>query len=178
MQAVKGFFDEHAEDIDNLAARTAACLEDGGKILLCGNGGSACDALHIAGEFVGRFVKDRRALPAMALSADAGILTAVGNDYGFEQVFSRQVEAHGNKGDILIAISTSGQSPNIIRALEVAKKRGLYTVMLTGEKGSKVKKSNLRLVVPSTVTARIQEVHIFALQLLCGLVEQKMGIGQ
>ncbi len=176
--AIEGFFAAHSKDLEALAKRVAKAFEQNGKLLLCGNGGSACDAIHIAGEFVGRFVNDRKALPAMALTADPGILTAVGNDYGFEHVFVRQVEAHGKKGDILIGISTSGASANVLKALGVAKKRGLYTVLLTGEKGKMQKsKADLLLVVPSKTTARIQEVHITALQLLAGLVEQEMGIG-
>lgn len=171
--AISGFFKTHKKDLEMLAKRISTRFKNDKKLLLCGNGGSACDALHIAGEFVGRFVSDRKALPAIALTADSGILTAIGNDYGFEKIFSRQIEALGKKGDVLIAISTSGSSPNILEALKAAKKQGLYTVLLTGEKGKKNKdKANLTLAVPSLSTARIQETHITALQILVGLVEE------
>ncbi|MBN8531006.1 MAG: SIS domain-containing protein, partial [Alphaproteobacteria bacterium] len=147
----------------------------GNKILFCGNGGSACDAMHIAGEFVGRFVKERKGLPAIALSADSGILTAVGNDYGFEQIFARQVEALARKGDIVIALSTSGKSPNILTALEAARNAACFTVLMTGEKGVAQKdKADLLLAVPHTETARIQEAHLLALHTLAGMAEQAL----
>lgn len=169
--AADDFLKDHGQTLEFLARRMAKCFQAGNKILFCGNGGSACDAMHIAGEFVGRFMHDRPALPAIALSADAGILTAVGNDYGFEQVFSRQVEALGNKGDILVGLSTSGSSPNVVRALDVAQQRGLYTVLFTGEKGKASMNADMVLAVRSTATARIQEVHIVALHALAALVE-------
>ena len=161
-----------ALDIIAFAADIAACLKNGGTLLVCGNGGSACDAQHVAGEFVGRFVEDRIALPAIALTADTSILTAVANDYRFEQIFSRQVEAYGKAGDVLIGISTSGASANVLLALEVARSNGLYTVLLTGEKGrAREAYADAVLAVPSLVTARVQEVHSLALHLLTGLVE-------
>lgn len=173
-KAVEGFFELHQQNIINASHALADVFAAGGKVLSCGNGGSACDAMHFAGECVGRFVNDRQAWPAMALSADPGILTAVGNDYGFDHVFARQVEAHGKQGDMLIAISTSGQSPNVLKALDVAKNMGLGTVLLTGEKGKTVPNLDYNLWVPSLITAHIQEVHITALQLMIALVENKL----
>lgn len=173
-QAVDGFFNAYAKELEQLAVRVAKSLQSGKKLLLAGNGGSACDALHIAGEFIGRFVNDRRALPALALSADSGILTAVGNDYGFEHIFSRQVEALGQEGDIFIALSTSGSSPNILKALEAARRKKLYSVLFTGEKGKERKEADQLFTVPSLITARIQETHHFALHLLCALVEAEL----
>ena len=176
-QAVDGFFAAQKTDVEKLAGRIAETLSTGGKILACGNGGSACDAMHFAGELVGRFVNDRKALAAIALSADSGIISAIGNDYGYEQVFARQVEALGKPGDMLIAISTSGSSPNILAALEAAQAQHLHTVLLTGEKGrARASSADMCLVVPSTVTARIQEVHIFILQMLIARVEARMGL--
>lgn len=176
-EAVRGFFAAQGDALDGLAERLAQAFAAGNTLLLCGNGGSACDAMHAAGECVGRFVKDRQALPAIALTADAGILTAVGNDYGFSEIFARQVAALGKKGDVLLGLSTSGQSENVLRALEVGRERGLYTVLLTGEKGAELEGvAELVLAVPSAVTARIQEVHHMALHMLIALVEQHMGI--
>ena len=177
MSAVEGFIQQHGSTLEQLADKLADAFRGGNKLLVCGNGGSACDAMHIAGEFVGRFVNDRVALPAIALSADSGILSAVGNDYGYEQVFSRQVEAYGNKGDVLIALSTSGSSANVVKALAAAKSRGLVTALLTGEKGKgQSSVADVLLVVPSMNTARVQEVHLFALHLLAEQVEAKMGL--
>lgn len=149
-------------------------LENGNKILLCGNGGSASDAQHIAAEFVGRFKRDRKALPAIALTTDTSIITAVGNDYGFEQIFSRQIEALGNKGDLLIAISTSGHSANVVRAVKEAKDAGIFVVGLSGEKSSPLHdQADLTLAVPSSDTALIQQVHIGIMHLLCDIAEKK-----
>jgi D-sedoheptulose 7-phosphate isomerase len=173
--AVERFFAEYAAAWEELAHMIAAQLRQGKKLLLCGNGGSACDAMHIAGEFVGRFVRERQGLAAIALSADAGILTAVGNDYGFERVFSRQIEALGHAGDVLIAMSTSGSSPNIVAALEAARQQGVYRVLLTGERGrGRADAVEQLFAVSETDTARIQEVHMLALHLLAGRVEQLM----
>jgi D-sedoheptulose 7-phosphate isomerase len=174
--ALEGFFATHTDALAALSVRLAACFRARGKLLLCGNGGSACDAMHIAGEFVGRFQRKRRGLPALALSADSGILTALGNDYGFERIFARQVEALAAPGDLLIALSTSGGSANILEALRTARAHGLHTVLLTGENG----KDRATLVdelyaVPSTDTARIQEVHLTALHILTGLVETALA---
>ncbi|MBF0171504.1 MAG: D-sedoheptulose 7-phosphate isomerase [Nitrospinae bacterium] len=153
----------------------AACIDtfrNGGKLLLAGNGGSAADAQHIAAEFVCRFRLDRPALPAIALTTDTSALTAIGNDYGFERLFARQVEALGATGDIFIGITTSGKSPNILAALDTARAKGLVTVGLTGVNGGAMADHCDHLVmVPSSVTANIQEGHITLGHLLCGLVE-------
>jgi D-sedoheptulose 7-phosphate isomerase len=173
--ALDGFFTAEMPQVIALAEKIARTLSNGNRLLVCGNGGSACDAQHIAGEFVGRFETERRGLPAIALSADSGILTAVGNDYGFESIFSRQIEALGNEGDIVIGMSTSGSSPNILKALCTGREKKLYTVLLTGEKGrSQQDKADLVLVVPSTVTAHIQEVHMVLLHLLAGMVDLQL----
>ena len=176
-EAADGFFAAHEGDLLTLTEKIAGRLRADGKILFCGNGGSACDAMHIAGEFVGRFIKDRKALRALALTSDPGILTAVGNDYGYQHVFARQVEAHGRADDILIGLSTSGTSENVLEAFKAAKKIGMYTVLMTGARGQAAKgKADLTLVVPNTETARVQEVHMLALHMLIGLVEQEMGL--
>ena len=138
-----------------------------------GNGGSAADAQHIAGELVGRFKKERKAIPAISLSTDTSILTAIGNDYGFEKVFERQIEALGNKGDVVIGISTSGNSENVYRAMKLAKKMGLTTIGLLGNDGGKIKNlSDIALVVPSKNTPRIQETHITIGHIICEGVER------
>ena len=143
------------------------------KVLLMGNGGSAADAQHIAGELVGRFKKERKAIPAISLSTDTSILTAIGNDYGFEKVFERQIEALGNKGDVVIGISTSGNSENVYRAMKLAKKMGLTTIGLLGNDGGKIKNlSDIALVVPSKNTPRIQETHITIGHIICEGVER------
>lgn len=143
-----------------MAEQLIAAFRNGNKLLVMGNGGSAADAQHFVAEVVGRFKMERPALPAVALSTDTSILTAIGNDYGFDQVFSRQVEALGRPGDLLIGISTSGNSPNVIRAVASARELGVRTLGLLGRDGGKLKDlMDDALVVPSTVTARIQEVH-------------------
>lgn len=148
-------------------------LQQGNKLLLFGNGGSAADAQHIAAEFVGRFAFDRPALPALALSVNTSCVTAIGNDYGFELVFARQIEALGRAGDVAIGISTSGNSPNIIRALSTAKKMSLYTVALTGGTGGKVRDvGDCCICAPSDETPRIQECHILIGHVIAELVEQ------
>lgn len=175
-QAVDGFLTESGAALEQLAALCAAQLASGHKLLFCGNGGSACDAMHIAGEFVGRFVEDRPALAAMALSADTGILTAIANDYDYSYVFARQVEALGHAGDVLIALSTSGKSPNVLRALAAAKEKGLKTALFTGEKGrASDAAAEMLLVVPSMITAHVQEAHMVALHALTALVEAQLG---
>ncbi len=143
------------------------------KVLLFGNGGSAADAQHIAAEFVGRFAFDRPALPALALSVNTSCVTAIGNDYGFEVVFSRQIEALGRSGDVAIGISTSGNSPNVLRALSVGKKMGLHTVALTGGSGGKLKDAvDHCICAPSNETPRIQECHILVGHIIAELAEQ------
>ena len=161
--------------LSTLEAAADACIESlqrGGKILLAGNGGSAADAQHIAGELVSRFAFDRPGLPAIALTTDSSILTAIGNDYGYEKLFSRQVQAHGNKGDVLIGYSTSGKSPNVLRAFEEARARGLVCIGLTGNRsGSMLELCDHLLEVPSGDTPKIQEGHLVLGHILCGLIE-------
>ena len=171
LAAVEGALDLHGQTLSQLAALVAATFRAKGRVFFCGNGGSACDAMHIAGEFVGRFVDDRAALPAIALSADSGILTAVGNDYSFEDIYARQIDALGHPGDVLIALSTSGRSPNILKALSAARARGLHTALFTGEKGKESTSAELLIAVPSAITAHIQEAHMVMLHALATLVE-------
>ena len=147
-------------------------LRNGGKIHFCGNGGSAADSQHLAAEFVGRFQKERQGLPAIALTVDTSILTAVGNDYGFDKVFVRQVEALGNEGDVLVGISTSGTSPNVLAAVELAKAKGMYCVGMTAANGAKLAElCDECIAVPAKVTARAQEMHILIGHILCELVD-------
>jgi len=158
--------------LEAAAAACIACLQSGGKILLAGNGGSAADAQHIAGEFVSRFAFDRPGLPAIALTTDSSILTAIGNDYGYETLFARQVQALGNNGDVFIGYSTSGKSPNILRAFEEAREKSLVRIGLTGNRGGPM--NNLcdhLLAVPSSATPKIQEGHLVLGHILCGLAE-------
>ena len=158
-----------------IADRMTRSLKDGGKILFAGNGGSAADAQHIAAELVGRFTTDRAPLAAIALTTDTSILTAVGNDYGFDRVFERQVRALGRKGDVFVGISTSGRSPNILAALKAARELGIVTVGFTGQKGADMRPlCDLTLAVPSDETALIQQVHITAAHAICGLVEREL----
>ncbi len=139
-------------------------LRQGGKLLTCGNGGSAADALHLAEELVGRYQRERRALPAICLCADPTALTCIGNDYGYERVFARGLEAFGKKGDVLVAFTTSGNSPNVLEALAAARRLGVLTVLLTGKDGGKARAlCDHALIVPSQTTARIQEVHTLIL---------------
>lgn len=160
--------------IGEMAERCKIALASGNKILFCGNGGSAADSQHIAAELVGRFVKERRSLAAIALTTDTSILTAVGNDYGYDDIFSRQVEGLGRSGDILIGISTSGNSGNVVKAIEAARHVGMHTFAFTGEGGGKLGAlCDLTFAVPSKVTARIQEMHILAGHILCELVEEE-----
>jgi D-sedoheptulose 7-phosphate isomerase len=148
-------------------------FDQGNKALLFGNGGSAADAQHIAAEFVGRFAFDRPALPALALSTNSSCITAVGNDYGFDLVFSRQIEALGRPGDVAIGISTSGNSPNVLRGVSVAQKMGLHTIALTSQSGGKLKNAvDYCICVPSNETPRIQECHILIGHIISELVEQ------
>jgi D-sedoheptulose 7-phosphate isomerase len=147
-------------------------LKKGGKILICGNGGSAADSQHIAAEIVGRFKKERKGLPAIALTTDTSILTSVGNDYGYDYIFARQVEALCRPEDLVIGITTSGNSANVVRAMEAAKTIGATTVGFTGGTGGKLNAlCDFNLVMPSSVTARIQEAHIFVGHCLCEILE-------
>jgi D-sedoheptulose 7-phosphate isomerase len=151
-------------------------LRNGGKILLCGNGGSAADAQHIAAELTGRFFRERQGLPAVALTTDSSVLTAIGNDYGYERIFERQVEALAKKGDLLIGISTSGNSINVLRALERAREMDCRTVGLSGrDGGAMVERCDLNIIVPSEVTARIQEMHILIGHILCEMVDERFA---
>ena len=182
LAASRDAFAQAAEDADFVAAlgkiadAMIEALRGGGKILLCGNGGSASDAQHIAGELLSRYEIDRMPLPAVALTADIAVLTAIGNDYGYEQVFERQVLGLGRKGDVLLALSTSGRSPNILRALDAAKKNGLVTIGFTGAKGGDmISRCDLILRAPSDKTGVIQQVYMTAAHAICGLVERSLG---
>lgn len=167
---------------DDLLGRVAAaanacisCTRSGNKILLAGNGGSAADAQHIAGEFVSRFAFDRPGLPAIALTTDTSILTAIGNDYGYDKLFARQIQAHSQRGDVFIAYSTSGKSPNILAALQEAKGRGVVCIGMTGNHGGPMKDlCEHYLDVPSGETPKIQEGHAVLGHILCGIVEQAL----
>jgi D-sedoheptulose 7-phosphate isomerase len=169
------FFQENRERIADTAAVIAHALRNGKKILFFGNGGSAADAQHLAAEMVGRFGPDRSALAAIALSTDTSILTAVGNDYGYEKVFGRQIEALAQPGDVAIAISTSGNSPNVLHALDVARSKGLFTVGFTGQTGGKMSgRAEVLFRVPSVQTSRIQETHILLGHILCELIDREL----
>jgi D-sedoheptulose 7-phosphate isomerase len=162
--------------IDEIAENIIACFRGGNKLLLCGNGGSAADTQHVAAEFINRFRFDRPALPAIALTTDTSILTAIGNDSSFDLVFSRQVEALAVKGDILVGISTSGSSANVLKALDTARGKGITVVGFTGEKGRKNMggKCDYCLIIPSADTARIQECHEFVWHVICSEVENQL----
>ena len=169
------FVQEHADRIVQVAQVITAAFREGHKVLLFGNGGSSTDASHIAAEFVGRYHRERRPLPAIALATDMAAITCIANDYDYAEIFARQVKAHGQKGDIVIAISTSGNSPNVLKGLEAARDLGLTTIGWTGGKGGKLAGLVDHLfVVPSTVTARIQESHITLGHVLCELIEESL----
>lgn len=185
MSHVQTSIDQAAQTIDSLRAledgilRAAAlvkgCLINGGKLLACGNGGSAADVSDFTTEYVCRFANDRPPFPAINLTADGSLLTATGNDYGFEEVFARQVRGFGKTGDVLIAISTSGRSKNIVRALEEANRLQLGSIALLGKDGGEARGiATVDLVVPSQVTARIQEAHKFILHVICELVDPSL----
>ena len=160
------------ETIERVGQLCVSCMKSGNKILLAGNGGSAADSQHIAGEFVSRFAFDRPGLPAIALTTDTSILTAIGNDYGYENLFSRQVRALGIKGDVFIGYSTSGRSPNILKALREARAKGISTVGLMGNKGGEILDlCDFALEVPSADTPKIQEGHLILGHIICGVVE-------
>ena len=162
--------------IEKAASVTADCLKQGHKLLFFGNGGSASDSQHLAAEFVGRYEKERRALAAIALTTDSSILTAVGNDYGYERVFERQVEALGKNGDVLFAISTSGNSKNVLKGVQKARQLGIFTIGMTGGDGGALKSAvDLALVIPSKKTSRIQESHIMIGHILCECVDELMA---
>ncbi len=163
---------EILKTIEDAATLVVNCLGSDGKVLLCGNGGSASDALHIAGELVGRFQKERKSMPAYALNADVATMTAIANDYGYEKVFERGVEGLMKSGDLLIGISTSGNSENVYRAISKAKEIGGKTIALLGKDGGKIKDiADVSIIVPSNVTARIQESHIMIGHIICEIAE-------
>jgi D-sedoheptulose 7-phosphate isomerase len=169
------FVRAHADRIVQVANVIAFAFREGRKVLLFGNGGSATDAAHIAAEFVGRYKRERTPLPAIALATDIAAITCIANDYGYEELFARQVRAHGQKGDVAIAISTSGNSPNVLNAVTAARERGLTTVGWTGGTGGKLAGMvEYPFVVPSPVTARIQECHITLGHVLCELAEEQL----
>ncbi len=164
---------ENIKLIDKISQEVVKTLKRGGKILFCGNGGSAADSQHLAAEFVGRFKKERKAISALSLTTNTSILTAISNDYSFKNIFSRQVQALGKKGDLLIGISTSGNAENVILAVKAAKKIGIKTVGLSGKDGGKLAKiSDISFVVPSDDTARIQEAHILIGHILAEIAEK------
>lgn len=162
--------------LDTLAIEIIDSIKNGHKIVLCGNGGSASDALHFAGEIVGRFQKERAAWPAVVLNADIASLTAIANDYGYENVFARQAEGHVQPGDIFIGISTSGNSENVLRAAVIAKNKNAITAALLGKDGGKIGKMvDFPLIVPCNVTARIQESHIMMIHIICEIIENQVN---
>jgi len=169
------FFEQHKDRIAQVAENIADGLRNGNKVFFFGNGGSAADAQHLAAEFVGRFGPDRSPLAAISLATDTSILTALANDYGYEKVFSRQIEALGHSGDIAVAISTSGNSPNVIEAADAARAKSLFTIGFTGETGGKLQ-DHVEVVfrVPSRHTPRIQEAHLLLGHILCDLIDRDL----
>ena len=166
---------EHAGTIASAADVVIAALRGGGKVLLCGNGGSAADAQHLAAEFMGRYLKDRAPLPALALTVDTSALTAIANDYSFEDVFARQLRGIGRRGDVLIGISTSGNSANVVKAVETAKGMGISTVALMGQRRGRLADiADVVIEAPSERTNEIQEMHIAIGHILCGIVEDDL----
>ena len=168
--------EDFAGPIEDAARRVVACYRAGGKVLVMGNGGSAADSQHFAAELVGRYRRERRALPALALTTDTSILTAVANDYAFADVFRRQIEAHARRGDVVFGLSTSGNSENVCRALELARQRGAVTIVLAGGSGGRMRElADLALIAPSSETPRIQEAHIAMIHIICDLVEAELA---
>ena len=171
--ALHAHMKQHAGPVLDAAAAIGGALRAGGKLLLFGNGGSAADAQHVAAEFVGRFQRERAAMAAIALTTDTSVLTSIGNDYAFDRVFARQIEALGRKGDVAFGITTSGASPNVVAALIAARALGLQTIALTGGDGGAVgRAAAIHVNVPSAVTARVQEVHRTVLHVICDVVER------
>ena len=165
------------KSIEKVANIFISCLEKGGTIFWCGNGGSASDSQHLAGELVGRFVDERKPLKSIALTADSAVMTCIVNDYGYEHIFSRQVEALGSKGDVLVGISTSGNSENVLSAFKVAKEKGIATIGLLGKGGGKGSAIvDQSIIVPSKSTARVQEMHILIGHILCDLIEEGLNL--
>ena len=168
--------DELLENVSGLADEIITCIRNGGKLVLCGNGGSACDALHFAGEIIGRFQKVRSAWPAVVLNSNIAAMTAIANYYSYDYVFSRQAEAHVTRKDVFIGISTSGNSKNVLKAIEVAKKKGAKTAALLGNDGGKIAPEvDYALIVPNDVTARVQEAHICLIHILCEISENTLA---
>jgi len=187
MQIIESHFNDHAnllnkmpllfKDIDNISRILINCLKKKKTIFWCGNGGSASDSQHLAGELVGRFVGDRKPLKSIALNADSAVMTCIVNDYGYEHLFSRQIEGLGSNGDVLIGISTSGNSVNVLNALKSAKNIGINTIGLLGNGGGKAKKIvDNSIIIPSKTTARIQEMHILVGHVLCDLIEDGLNL--
>ena len=175
--ALLGILNNLNTSVINAGERASEVLQKGGKILFCGNGGSAADCQHLAAELTGRFIKDRRPLAAMALTTDTSAITCIANDYSYDDIFARQVMGLGRTGDLLIAISTSGNSKNVIRAVEESAKLGIHTIGLLGRDGGKLRiLCDNSIIVPSNITARIQEAHIMIGHTLCGLIEQRLGL--
>ena len=169
------FDGEHIDILKKITSLIVATIKRNKKILLCGNGGSAADSQHIAAEFIGRFKKERKSFPAIALTTDTSILTAVANDYSFDEIFARQIEGLGMHGDLLIALSTSGNSPNVSRAVEAAKKKGMNTVGLTGKDGGRLARSvDINFSVRSDYTPHIQAGHIIGLHTICEAAENML----
>ena len=163
---------ELEDEVQRAADRLQTALLSGHKVLTCGNGGSAADGSHFAAEIACRFIQDRRPFPALSLSAEGSLLTATGNDYSFDEVFARQVMAYGRPGDVLVALSTSGRSPNVVRALEQARAQGVSSIALLGRDGGRCRGlAEIELLVPHDATARIQEAHKVIIHLLCELIE-------
>ena len=187
MQIIESHFNDHAillnkmpllfKDIDNISRILINCLKKKKTIFWCGNGGSASDSQHLAGELVGRFIGDRKPLKSIALNADSAVMTCIVNDYGYEHLFSRQIEGLGSKGDVLIGISTSGNSINVLNALKSAKNIGINTIGLLGNGGGKANKIvDNSIIIPSKTTARIQEMHILVGHVLCDLIEDGLNL--
>ena len=175
LETKRRFFEAHAGEVEQAAEMIAAAFRSGGKLLVFGNGGSAADAQHIAGELINRFLQQRKALPAVALTTDGGVVTCIANDTGFENVFARQIEALGTRGDICLAITTSGTSPNVVAACERARAQGMKVIGLLGRVGGTVKSlCDLALIVESEDTQRIQETHNLIGHILCELVETEL----
>lgn len=166
-----------ADSIEQISNALIDCLKNEGTIYWCGNGGSASDSQHLAGELVGRFIGDRKALRSIALNADTAVMTCIVNDYGYEHIFSRQVEGLGRQGDVLIGITTSGNSQNVINALNAAKSKKMTTIGLLGKGGGKVLEiADHAIVIPSNTTARVQEMHIMVGHILCDLIEEGLNL--